>query len=113
MPKPDNLPVVVKPEPIDNTELVLGFRAEGGHIFHVRPRRRHDNSVTRGMTVAYKIKSGRIEMATSVQHRSDAFTKKIGTKTAIEHFRAEKTVCVPIRSAYPAEMLQQAMLILA
>jgi len=80
---------------IDNTLLVKAFHDEGGRIFHIRP---HDGYTQpdRGMTVAYKKKSGRIEMATSVTHRNDTFEKKIGTKTAIEHFRAGQTVNLPV-----------------
>lgn len=79
-------------EPIDNTELVKEFRAKGGRILHIRPG--HGN--TRGLTVAYVVKGGRIEMATGCQHRNDDFTKKMGTKTSIEHFNAGKTVHLPV-----------------
>lgn len=76
---------------IDNTELVTRFRAEGGGIFHIRPEKPQD----RGITVAYKMKNSRITFATAVQHRDDSFTKKIGTKTAIEHFDAGQVVTAP------------------
>lgn len=81
-----------KPEPIDNTELVEQFRAEGGRIYHALPY----HSGRRGVTFAFKVKGGRVEFATAVQHRNDTFTKKIGTKTAIEHFHAGKTVFLPL-----------------
>lgn len=87
--KPDDEP---KPDPIDNTGLVDAFRAEGGQIVHIVPKRRPDGTYTRGMTVAYKRLSGHVELATAVQHRNDVFTKKMGTKTAIEHFHAGKTI---------------------
>jgi hypothetical protein len=85
---------VEKPEPIDNTELVKEFRAEGGHILHVHSYRNNDGH--RALTVAFIPRSGRIEVATSVTHRNDTFTKKIGTKAAIEHFRAGRTIDVPL-----------------
>lgn len=86
-----------KPDPIDNTELVEQFRAEGGRIFHALPY----NSGRRGVTFAFKLKGGRIEFATAVQHRNDTFTKKIGTKTAIEHFHAGRTVFLPLGKMVP------------
>lgn len=87
-----------RPEPINNTELIAGFRAEGGNILHIRPRPgKHGEVTSRGMTIAYMVKSGRIIVSTSVQHRNDPFTKKIGTRTAIEHFRDGKTVVLPLR----------------
>jgi hypothetical protein len=95
-------------EPIDNTELVLAFRAEGGGIMHIRPRKLA-KGVTRGMTVAFKRKGGRMEIATAVQHRSDSFAKKIGCKTAIDHFRAGKTVTLPATGVRPVESLQQGL----
>lgn len=89
-------PAKVKPEPIDNTELVLAFRAEGGNVLHIRPVHYGSGLVSRGMSIAFKVKSGRVELATSLQHRSDSFTKKLGTKTAINHFLAGKTIVVPV-----------------
>lgn len=80
-----------KPAPINNTDLVLAFKAIGGRVMHIRPGR----SRPRGMTIAFIQKNGRIEVATAVQHRVDDFTKKIGTKTAVEHFNAGKTVTLP------------------
>jgi hypothetical protein len=85
------IPAKVEKPVINNTELITRFRAEGGGVFHVRPTAARP----RGMSVAYKDKGTRIEFATSVQHGADAFTKKIGTKVAIEHFDAGKTVTVP------------------
>lgn len=82
--------IAPKPPRIDNTEAVELFRAEGGNIVHCHPTRNR-----RGVTFAYKVRSGHIEFATAVQHRNDTFTKRIGTKTAIEHFNAGKTVNLP------------------
>jgi len=85
-----------KPAPIDNSELVKKFREEGGQIIHIRPHRYVSGRVSRGVTVAFRVKKSRVEIATAVQHRDDDFTKKIGTKTAIEHFNAGKTIFLPI-----------------
>lgn len=93
MEKTYEIPVKIKPEPINNTDLVNKFRAEGGGIFHVRPV-----FSRRGVTIAYRLKSSRVEFANAVQHGADDFTKKIGTKTAIEHFLAGKTVTMPTRA---------------
>lgn len=87
---------VVKPV-INNTELITRFRAEGGGVFHVRPVKKGDERLSRGITVAYKVRGKRIEFSTAVQHRADAFTKKIGTKIAIEHFDNGKTVTMPLQ----------------
>lgn len=76
---------------IDNTEAVQAFSNEEGRILHVRPE-----CGRRGVTFAYKRKGGRVTFATSVQHRHDAFTKKIGTKLALEHFRNGQVVSLPI-----------------
>ncbi len=93
MPKPANIVVKPRPEPINNTELVTRFRAEGGQILHIRP----DNGTRlRGMTIAYKVKGRRVETATACQHGADDFTKKVGTKIAIQHFDEGKTVILPI-----------------
>ncbi len=89
------------PDPIDNTELVEAFRCSGGRLFHVLP-----TGKLRGMTFAYRVKGSRIEFATSVQHRNDTFTKKMGTKTAIEHFQAGNTVHFPLgKNRVPTECL--------
>jgi|ERR1044072_6832586 hypothetical protein len=86
-----------KIEPIDNTELVSQFHDCGGKLLHIRPA-----DGKRGMTFAYRVKGSRIELATAVQHRNDDFTKKMGTKTAIEHFVAGKTVFFPFDKNYRA-----------
>ena len=93
MPAPVAIPAPApKPEPINNSKLVEAFRAEGGEIYHLRP----DNILGRGITFAYKQKRNRIEIATAVQHGDDDFTKKIGTKTAIERFNAGRTIFLPL-----------------
>ena len=97
-------------EPIDNTELIAQFRSEGGQILHIRPRKLgYENGYTRGMTVAFKQKGSRIEISTAVQHRNDSFTKKIGTRTAITHFHAGKTVILPFARDFGVRDLKGAM----
>lgn len=83
----------VKPEKviINNTDAVQAFGAEGGRILHVRP-----SDGKRGITFAYKRKGGRVTFSTAVQHRHDDFTKKMGTKLALEHFNDGKVVSLPI-----------------
>lgn len=103
------VPVKPKAEPIDNTELVLGFRAEGGGVLHIRPCKHRDGKWTRGLTAAFKIKGRRVEIATALTHHSDCFTKKMGTKLAIEHFRAGKTVFLPVSRDNPVLQLQCAL----
>lgn len=80
----------VKVDPINNTALVEEFRNEGGRIVHVR-----ETPHNRGVTFAYRVRGRRIEIATALTHSVDTFTKKVGTKTAIEHFRAGKTIFLP------------------
>jgi hypothetical protein len=87
------------PERIDNTNLVAGFKAQGGRIFHVPPLRNvPGRPKNRGVTFAFRLLKNRIEFATAVQHRNDDFTRKIGAKTAIEHFNNGQTVFFPIHS---------------
>lgn len=90
---------------IDNTALVAQFRAAGGRIMHFRPNPNIPHA--RGITVAYVSKNSRVELATAVQHRADSFTKKIGTKTAIEHFLAGKTIVLPVRDNRPHNLISR------
>ena len=89
---------------IDNTELVNDFHAEGGRIMHMRPTK----WLPRVFTVAYILKSGRIEFATAVTHKNDNFTKKVGTKLAIEHFKAGQVARLPLdlRGRHPADAVR-------
>lgn len=93
---------------IDNTELLA---SSGLRILHVRPYEFQFGSIKQtvhnGMTLAYKINRRTIEVATAVCHRVDTFTKKVGTKTAIEHFQAGKTILVPIIDNEPLETLRR------
>lgn len=77
---------------INNTELVEAFRAEGGKILHVRPTPYH-----RGVTFAYEHQGGRLTFSTAVQHVSDTFTKKEGTRLAIERFSMGQCVTLPVK----------------
>jgi hypothetical protein len=89
-----------KREPINNAEIVEQFRDGGGRILHIRP-----NARRRGVTIAYVPKGRRVEIATAVTHTNDCFAKKVGTKTAIEHFRDGRTIVLPIsegRTAFDA-----------
>ncbi|QDP50578.1 MAG: hypothetical protein Tp1125DCM00d2C21254131_19 [Prokaryotic dsDNA virus sp.] len=90
----------VKTDPIDNTELVEEFRKEGGNIFHVREDEQH-----RGVTFAYKVKGRRIEIATALTHTVDTFTKKVGTKTAIDHFHNGNTIFLPYHDRHRATLV--------
>ncbi len=98
-----------KPEPINNSELVKAFRAEGGQLLHIRPKRRRNGTWSRGMTAAFIIKGNRVTLATSLAHTVDPFCKKNGTKTAIEHFTAGKTVTLPVpKERHPVKALKEA-----
>lgn len=90
-------PAKPKPEPIDNSILVTEFRAQGGKVLHFNPNE-YGSARSRGMTVAFVVRSGHIELATAVQHRIDAFTRKMGTRTAIQHFQQGKTISLPLAS---------------
>ena len=79
-------------ERINNTQLLAD---SGLRIVHIHP----DNCVNgRGMTFAYRPGRGNsvVEVSTAIVNRGDTFSRKIGTKTAIEHFLAGKTVFMPL-----------------
>ena len=79
-------------EKIDNTEAVKAFRDNGGRILHLRP----SDTYNRGVTIAFIHKGNRVTFSTAVQHTNDTFTKRIGTKTALDHFNEGKTVTFPL-----------------
>lgn len=81
-----------KVDPIDNSDAVEAFRQKGGRILHYQGRR------FKGVTIAFIRGGSTIEIATSVVHPSDVFTKKVGTKNAIERFNDGQTVVLPIFS---------------
>lgn len=86
-----------KPDPIDNTALVTDFRAKGGLVVHIRPKRNpYTGKWKRGGTFAFITKGSRMEVSSALQHSADSFSKKVGTKTAIEHFNAGKTIHLPL-----------------
>ena len=61
-------------------------------VMHFRPNRYH-----RGMTIAFRAKNrNTIEIATAITHTVDTFAKKVGTRTAVEHFTAGNTTLLPI-----------------
>ena len=95
MPRGTQAPIVAPREVIDNTDRVRAFREQGGHILHVRPEQKFDRSKSRGMTLAYAVKGRRAIVAASLTHPNDGFSKKLGTKTALDHFEAGKTIVVP------------------
>lgn len=84
-----------KPAPINNTDLVKDFRGVGGSIVHCQSRDRKGKSVT----FAFVAKRNRVEVATAVTHTNDSFAKKMGTKTAIEHFKEGKTITLPMNNS--------------
>lgn len=50
-----------------------------------------------GMTVAYReVNRNVIEIATAITHPNDCFTKKIGTRCAVEAFISGRTAFVPV-----------------
>ena len=88
---------------IDNTQLVNDFRARGGRVVHCRATYETDRAVT----VTYIDHGNRMEISTAVQHSADDFTKKVGTKLAIERFNEGKTVVLPRkRSSKPSQALR-------
>lgn len=96
---PEVVNAEVKPAKINNKELVSLFNEKGGRVMHVRNRYRNDH----GITVAYVRKGNRITFSTAVQHPADDFTKKIGTKTAIEHFNDGKVITLPFHHSNSAK----------
>lgn len=98
------MPKVAEPiknvrEKIDNSKIVDEFRQIGGKILHVQ-------GSNRSMTLAFIPKNGRVEVATSIVHRNDTFTKKIGTKLAIESFHSGKFIALPIAGRRVTRALQ-------
>lgn len=78
--------------PINNSEAVEAFRKQGGRILHIQGRRFNS------LTIAFIRGSKTIEIATSVTHPADCFTKKVGTNIAIGRFNEGRTVVLPIFS---------------
>ena len=69
---------------IDNTELLA---STGLRVVHVNNR----------VTVAYRVLGSRtMEIATAVCHEKDVFSRRVGTKQAVENFQAGKKIIVPM-----------------
>jgi hypothetical protein len=76
-----------------NGELLA---THGLKVMHIRP---NAHTGHRGMTIAYRQqhrKASVVEIATALVHPSDTFTKKIGTRLAVESFVAGQTVLLPV-----------------
>lgn len=81
---------------IDNSDLL---KETGLRVIHLNPKMgSYDGPNHNGMTIAFRVtgrNSNTIEIATAVNHPKDSFTKKIGTKLAVERFKSGRTVHVP------------------
>lgn len=77
-----------KPARIDNSELLA---STGLRVIHIRSKGQHP------VTVAYRQphRGHVIEIATAVCNPLDTFSRKIGTKTAVENFLAGRTINIP------------------
>lgn len=81
---------------INNTTLLA---ASGLRVVHFLPQRL--NTATgrgEGLTVAYRPVVKRptvIEISTTVCRKGDTFSRKMGTRGAVENFQAGRTVFVP------------------
>lgn len=74
----------------DNGQLLADNNLQ---VVHIRP-----DGFRQGMTIAYRPQQHpgqTLEIATAVCSRIDTFSKKVGTKQAVEAFLAGKTVRVP------------------
>lgn len=80
---------------INNTELLA---TSGLRVVHVHDTPRYGCSHS-GMTVAYRT-GGRgmrtVEISTSICSPRDTWTRKEGTKLAVEHFLAGHTIRLPV-----------------
>lgn len=84
-------------EKINNTELLKETGLKIVHINNIEQNRHYESIVLRSMTIAYQqINRSHIKLATSVCHKSDEFSKKRGTKVAVENFKKGNTIIVPI-----------------
>ena len=80
-------------EHIDNTQLL---KDTGLRVRHIRSTVNGLNSSsTRDVTIAFRDGNNVLEIATSVVNPVDCFSRKVGTKLAVENFLAGKTVRVP------------------
>jgi hypothetical protein len=84
-------PKAVAEPKVNNGELLA---KHGLQVMHFHP-----GIGLPGMTVAYRVpfrSSNVLEIATAITHPNDTFTKKIGTRIAVEAFVAGRTAYVPI-----------------
>ena len=84
--------MTTKREKIDNTQLL---KDTGLKIRHFHKLDQYGYSRPRDLTIAYKEGRSTLEIATSVVHPSDCFSRKVGTKLACEAFQAGHTIRVP------------------
>lgn len=84
-----------KRERINNTALLAS--APGVKVVHVRPDGNSPRLRRKAMTVAFRQnhKGHNIEIATAIVNPDDAFSRKIGTKLAVENFLDGKTTTIP------------------
>lgn len=80
---------------INNTALLAS--APGVKVVHVRPDGNSPKLRRKALTVAFRQnhKGHNIEIATAVVNPNDAFSRKIGTKLAVENFLDGKTTTIP------------------
>jgi hypothetical protein len=80
---------------VNNGELLAFHDLKVVHIHPSQYRK------TRGMTIAYQqVNRNVLEIATSIVHPFDTFTKKTGTRLAVEAFVAGRTTYIPIRHEF-------------
>jgi hypothetical protein len=94
--------ILTQPEATTEPKVNNGetLRTHGLKVMHFRPT---DN--TNGLTVAFKQANRNvIEVATSIVHPFDTFTKKVGTRLAAEAFIGGRTAFLPIRNIYGKRM---------
>ena len=76
-------------EKINNTQLLADT---GLRVIHRVPMETHG----RGMTIAFRPTTKPVvEISTAILKNGDTFSKKMGTKTAVENFQKGRTVFVP------------------
>jgi hypothetical protein len=76
-------------EVINNTQVLADT---GLRIVHFVPTDRHE----KGFTVAFRpTNKPVVEISTSICKNGDTFSKKMGTRTAIENFQKGRTILLP------------------
>jgi len=92
-------------------EMLLKAKLCGVSIVHIKE---HDGWRKGGMTVAFRkcneYKHGRmVEVAVAVCSPEDIFSRKIGTKMALEKFFSNKTIELPLLTFSMPEDINQAV----